>query len=335
MSDEEEPPEGVAIYTPTSDETRRTQAIWDRLALNPGLIDPNKIDDLKVFEPRDSKFMNNALSMLENDLRYRWADEDLPQPTFEQRQLVLQVRYVVQQMWIYGGLARERFRRTKGSQIFTLEDPQKFLLTRCHPEELTADEDKDCPICSDTFGVTNNEGILVLPYCTPCHEAHQAAQAKKTIELSEETDPSEFAKQIQRMKEAQEAKQTPTARHVFCRPCFNQHLRVKGAGKFAGFDVSDSHENSSSSSPQTQSNNANDNAHSNSGHSTDSEGSQSSEPSEYTVGSDDEPTTGWPRCPKCRFELDMSQYLGPYHQENDPKHPSPPWMVVFRPDEAG
>ena len=173
---EEDPPQGAAFYTPTADEAHRTQAIWDRLAQNPGLIDPNKLNDLKVFEPRDFKFMINVLSLLENDLRYRCADENgegLPQPTFEQRQLVLQVRYVVQQMWIYEGLAGNRFRKTSSSYSFVFENPQKFILTDLRMNEPTTDEATDyCIFCSEKFGVLAEGGRLVSPCCTLCHGAH-------------------------------------------------------------------------------------------------------------------------------------------------------------------
>jgi hypothetical protein len=320
---EEDPPQGAAFYTPTADEARRTQAIWDRLAQNPGLIDPTKLDDLKVFEPHDFKFMINVLSLLENDLRHRCADEDLPQPTFEQRQLVLQVTYVVQQMWIHESLAGNRFKKTSGSYCFALQNPQKFILTDLRMNELTTDEATDyCIFCSEKFGVLTEEGRLVLPCCTPCHDAHQAEQAKKTIELTEEVDLEELEEKIQKLKKAKEAKlsQQPK-RHLFCRPCFNEYLRMSGAEEFAAFVASD-HETSTTS---------NNGANSDVGNTTGSESSQASQVSEYTVGSDIKAPKKWPKCPLCNFVLDLSKYLGPCHQEDDPKHPSPPWMEVFRP----
>jgi hypothetical protein len=182
-------PDNCPFSIPTPDEDRRTQGIWDRLAKNSGLINPDILDALKVFEPRDYKFMVHILSLLESDLHYRWANGKLPQPTFEQRQLVMQVRYVVKEMFIYEGLKKQKFQTTKGRWFWAIANPLPFLLTDVDLSELD-EEHKECHICTETFGVVDEEGRVPMPCSNPCGRNHVFCRrcAKMHIESSEIPD---------------------------------------------------------------------------------------------------------------------------------------------------
>ena len=119
--------------------------------------------------------------------------------------------------------------------------------------------------------------------------------------MTEKVDLEELEEKIQTLKQAEEAKlnQQPK-RHLFCRPCFNEYLRMNGAEEFAGFATSE-YKTLTTSGPPTNPNSANNEANCDAGNTSDSEGSQASQVSEYIVGSDIETLKEWPKCPLCTF----------------------------------
>jgi hypothetical protein len=288
------PPGGGAFNDPTPEEARRAQDIWHRLAQNPGFIDPLEI--LKGFQLRDYRFTIYIMSLLENDLHYRWANRQAPQPTFEERQLVLQIRHVVQQMLIERTMRQEELPNGgSGEWSTSLDEPQKLLLTDVPLEELQEDE-KDCVICAETFGVANEYGRIAMPCRTPC----QHLFCRRCLLLH-------IRKRSARTSEDHSAHDDS--------------------------DEPDQTENSDSWSYSSDSNNADDDVRSESGDSEHSGRSNDSRYSQYSFTSDYISSAGWPRCPLCNQELNMEEYLGPSHEVEDPDHECPPWMQIFRPSE--
>ena len=335
------PPGGGAFTGPTEAEARRVQDIWDRLAQNPGFIDP--VHDLDGFEQRDYKFMTYIMNVLENDLHHRWAHRHSPQPAFEQRQLVLQVRHVVQRMFIERTMQKKELPNGgSGDWQIALEEPRNFLLTDVSLEELQEDE-KDCVICAETFGVANENGMIAMPCRTPCLHLFCRSclllHIRKSSERSPDDDDNEGADEPENSEswslsnhsdDGADSVRSESADSGHSGRSDNSTYSQYGADQVCSESADSGHSGHSDNSTYSQYDA--DSVRSESADSGHSGRSDDSRYTQHTTTSEYIPSTGWPRCPLCNLDLNMEEYLGPAEEVEDPDHESPLWMQIFRPE---